>query len=175
MKSGVLKLQNGLETGKHEHMKVRMEIISTDEEEEIVLRTRVPDAPMVELLEHMTKNQETLTGHYADGSMGKLDLREIYYFESVENRVFAYGKKDVAELKCRLYELEERFVGTDFIRISKSMILSLDKVERFVPMLGGRIEAVLKNKERAVISRQYVPEVKRRLGLYAKGKTEKDN
>ncbi len=54
------------------------------------------------------------------------------------------------------------------------MILSLDKVERFVPVLGGRIEAVLKNKERVVISRQYVPEVKRRLGLYVERKTEKD-
>mgnify|MGYP007025200817 CR=1 FL=1 len=39
--------------------------------------------------------------------------------------------------------------GTDFIRVSKSMILNLLKVERFVPVLGGRIEAVLKNGERA--------------------------
>lgn len=56
-------------------------------------------------------------------------------------------------------------MGTDFIRISKSMILNLNKVERFVPSLGGRIEAVLKNGEKAVISRQYVPEVKKRLGI----------
>ena len=172
MKARVLDLRNNLETGKY--MKVRMETIDENEEEEIVLRTRVPDARLFELLRQITKGQEVLTGYHADGSMSKLDLRELYYFESVENRVFAYGKKDVTELKCRLYELEERFVGTDFIRISKSMILSLGKVERFVPMLGGRIEAVLKNGERAVISRQYVPEVKRRLGLYAQRKAEKN-
>ncbi len=172
MKARGLDLRNNLETGKY--MKVRMETIDENEEEEIVLRIRVPDARLFELLRQITKEREVLTGYYADGSMSKLDLRELYYFESVENRVFAYGKKDVAELKCRLYELEERFVGTDFIRISKSMILSLDKVERFVPMLGGRIEAVLKNGERAVISRQYVPEVKRRLGLYAQRKAEKN-
>jgi len=155
-------------------MKVRVEIIEPDEEEEIVVRTKNPDVHLLASLRHLAGEQETLTGHYPDGSISKLDLNEIYYFESVENRVFAYGAKDVAELKCRLYELEERFSGTSFIRISKSMILNLDKVERFVPVLGGRIEAVLKNKERAVISRQYVPEVKRRLGLYVERKTEKN-
>ena len=155
-------------------MKVRMEITGPDEEEEIILRVKAPDVRMLEMLRHIAGTQEALTGYHADGSISKLDPRELYYFESVENRVFAYGTKDVSELKCRLYELEERFAGTDFIRISKSMILSLNKVERFVPVLGGRIEAVLKNGERAVISRQYVPEVKRRLGLYAEKKTEKD-
>lgn len=155
-------------------MKVRMEIIGANEEEEIVLRTRVPDPRMLESLRHIAGEQEALTGYHEDGSMSKLDLRELYYFESVENRVFAYGVKAVSELKCRLYELEGRFAGMDFVRISKSMILNLDKVERFVPVLGGRIEAVLKNGERAVISRQYVPEVKRRLGLYVERKTKKD-
>ncbi len=155
-------------------MKIRIERIEPDEEEEIVLRTREPDVRLLASLRHLVEEKEPLTGYYADGSISKLELEGIYYFESVENRVFAYGLKDVAELKCRLYELEERFSGTDFIRISKSMILSLDKVERFVPVLGGRIEAVLKNKEQVVISRQYVPEVKRRLGLYVERKTEKD-
>lgn len=146
-------------------MKVRIETVSANEEEEIVLRTRVRDARMLELLQNIVKWQEALTGYHEDGSMSKLDLYDLYYFESVENRVFAYGAKDVSELKCRLYELEERFAGTDFIRISKSMILNLDKVERFVPALGGRIEALLKNGERAVISRQYVPALKRKLGM----------
>lgn len=140
------------------------------EEEEIVVRARKPDARMLGQLERIAKEEEPLLGYHADGGMSPLDPEEIYYFESVENRVFAYGVREVAELKCRLYELEERFAGTDLLRISKSMILSLDKVERFVPALGGRIEALLANGERVVISRQYVPDVKRRLGLYAERK-----
>ncbi len=144
--------------------------MGADEEEEIVVRTRRADARMLRQLELIAQEGKPLLGYHADGSMSPLDLQGIYYFESVENRVFAYGVRDVTELKCRLYELEERFAGTDLIRISKSMILSLGKVERFVPVLGGRIEALLANGERVVISRQYVPDVKRRLGLYAERK-----
>lgn len=154
-------------------MKVRVEIVE-EGEEEIVVRMRNQDAWLVGQIKRLVREGAPLLGYGSDGSMSPLDLQEIYYFESVENRVFAYGVKDVLELKCRLYELEERFAGTDLIRISKSMILSLEKVERFVPVLGGRIEAVLANGERVVISRQYVPDVKRRLGLYAQRKMEKD-
>ena len=62
-------------------------------------------------------------------------------------------------------ELEQRFAGTDFIRISKSMILNLAKVERFAPSFSGRFEAILQNGEKVMISRQYVPALKKQLGL----------
>ncbi len=45
------------------------------------------------------------------------------------------------------------------------MILDLSKVKRFAPSIGGRFEAVLTNGEKVIISRQYVPDVKKRLGL----------
>ena len=89
----------------------------------------------------------------------------VYYFESVDNKVFAYEKAEVSELKQKLYELEQRFAGTDFIRISKSMILNLAKVERFAPSFSGRFEAILQNGEKVMISRQYVPALKKQLGL----------
>ncbi|MDE7324847.1 MAG: LytTR family transcriptional regulator [Lachnospiraceae bacterium] len=155
-------------------MKVRVEITVLEEDEEILIRTREPDVWLLEQIGRLAKEREMLTGYYSDGSISRISPSDIFYFESVENHVFAYGVKEVLELKCRLYELEERLSGTDFVRVTKSMILNLSKVERFVPVLGGRIEAVLNNGERAVISRQYVPEVKRRLGLYAKNKLEKN-
>ena len=48
-------------------------------------------------------------------------------------------------MKQKLYELETAVLaGTDFIRISKSMILNLAKVERFAPSFSGRFEAICK-------------------------------
>lgn len=152
--------------GKNEEgMRVIIETPQPGEEEEIIVRASHLDARIMELLQRLREDGERLMGYHADGSMSRLSLSGIYYFEAVENKVFAYEAEEVSELKYRLYELEERLMGTDFIRISKSMILNLNKVERFVPSLGGRIEAVLKNGEKAVISRQYVPEVKKRLGI----------
>lgn len=106
-----------------------------------------------------------LTAFREGGGICLVETAEIYYFESVDDRVFAYVKDDVAEVKRKLYELEERLAGDDFIRISKSMILNLSKVKRFAPYMGGRFEALLENGEKVLISRQYVPELKKVLGL----------
>lgn len=106
-----------------------------------------------------------LTAFREGGGICLVELTEIYYFESVDDKVFAYAENDVAEVKWKLYELEERLAGGDFIRIAKSMILNLSKVKRFAPYTGGRFEALLENGEKVLISRQYVPELKKVLGL----------
>lgn len=147
------------------NMRVIIESPLPGEEEEIIVRVNHLDAQVIELLQRLKQDGEWLTGYHADGSMSRLGLSGIYYFEALENKVFAYQMNEVTELKCRLYELEERLTGTDFIRVSKSVVLNFEKVKRFVPTVGGRIEAVLDNAEKIVISRQYVPEVKKRLGI----------
>lgn len=146
-------------------MKVTILKPAPGEDEEIIVRAKQLDERVLELLLSLENEGKKLIGYHGDGSMSRLDLQEVYYFESVDNRVFAYGKSDVVELKYKLYELEERFRKTHFIRISKSMILNLSKVEKFKPSGGSRIEAVLENGEKAMISRQYVPDVRRRLGV----------
>ena len=146
-------------------MRVIIEAPAPGEEEEIIIRMHSPDSRIFEFVKRINSAEEKLTAYYSDGSICVLDPGEIYYIESVDSRVFAYGKNDVSELKQKLYELEERFEGTDFIRISKSMILNLSKVKRFAPAVSGRFEAVLLNDEKVIISRQYVPDVKKRLGL----------
>ena len=123
-------------------------------EEELIVRVNQLSERVLELLRY-----------HEDGSLSVLCPSSVFYFESVDNRVYAYEKAEVSELKQKLYELEQRFAGTDFIRISKSMILNLAKVERFAPSFSGRFEAILQNGEKVVISRQYVPAVKKRLGL----------
>ena len=65
----------------------------------------------------------------------------------------------------KLYTLEELLTGTAFMRASMSTILNLDKVKSLSPAFGGRFEAVLDNGEKTIISRQYVPVLKERLGL----------
>ena len=45
------------------------------------------------------------------------------------------------------------------------MILNLAKVSRFRPAVSGRFEAILQNGEKVMISRQYVPVIRKQLGL----------
>ena len=48
---------------------------------------------------------------------------------------------------------------------SKSMILNIGKIRSVSPSVNSRFEAKLANGETAIISRQYVPTLKKKLGM----------
>lgn len=146
-------------------MKITIESPPSGGEEEIIIRSKKIDSRIMALIQALKSDGSKLAGFSQQGQIRMLNPDDIYYFESVDNKVFAYCERDVSELKYKLYELEERFAGTDFLRISKSMILNISKVERFAPAIGGRFEAILLNGEKAVISRQYVQDLKKHLGI----------
>ncbi len=90
-------------------------------------------------------------------------LIDIFYAESVDNRLFIYTAKDSFEIRLKLYELEDMLKGRTFIRVQKGMLLNLIKVKSIKPALSGRYTALLKNDEEIVISRKYVPVLKKAL------------
>jgi DNA-binding LytR/AlgR family response regulator len=47
----------------------------------------------------------------------------------------------------------------------KSVFVNLSKVRSLSPALSGRFEATLENGEKVIISRQYVGDLKKRLGI----------
>lgn len=95
-----------------------------------------------------------------NGAIRKLSLGEIYYFESVDERTFVYCDHEVYECEYKLYELEERVGGFCFARISKSVIVNIDKITSIRPQLNGRFEAMLDNGERQTVNRHYVNHLK---------------
>ena len=64
-----------------------------------------------------------------------------------------------------VYEIEEKYENTDYIRISKSSIVNLNKIKSIRPDFGGKILATMENNEKIYISRQYVPILKKKLGI----------
>lgn len=134
------------------------------QEDEIILRCAQLDDRVLELLRTLRNEQFKLSA-YSETGITLLDPKEVYYFEAVDNKVFAYCEKQVYEVRKKLYELEEAFAGTDFLRISKSTIVDLSKVLHLSAAFNGRLEAKLKNGEKIIISRQYVPALKKKLGL----------
>ncbi|MDO4302917.1 MAG: LytTR family DNA-binding domain-containing protein [Bacillota bacterium] len=145
-------------------MKITIVDCPEGEEDEIIIRCRQVDEQLLKLIYSFKSGQDKMVG-VKDGRLQQIAPKEIYYFEAVDNRVFLYTDKEVYETKFKLYELEKRFYGTDFFRASKSVIINLAKVKSLAPGLGGRFEACMKNGEKLVISRQYVPILKEKLGL----------
>lgn len=145
-------------------MKITIEALPDGQEEEIVIRSNSIDSELMDLIYALKAGRSRLTAFTEDGIV-RLDTRDVFYFESVDNKVCACCEKSVYEIKQKLYELESIFEHTDFVRISKAMIVNVGKITKIIPMFNGRLEALLKNGERVVISRQYVPELKKKLGI----------
>ena len=145
-------------------MKITIMDRQDGEEDEIIIKCRQVDEQILKMVYALKAGAEKLTG-IKDGSIVQIPPKDVYYFEAVDNKVFLYLEKEVYETKYKLYELEEHFRGTDFLRVSKSYIMNLSKVQHLSPGFNGRFEATMKNGEKLVISRQYVPVLKEKLGL----------
>ena len=154
--------ENGQIAG--EKMKIRIETPNAGEEDAIILRCASVDDRLLKYIHSFQSEPDVLTG-YMEDKIYKLVLKDIFYFESVDNKVFAYTEKQVYEVRKKLYEIENEYTDSDFLRISKAVIVNLSKMTYVKPTLNGRFEAKLKNDEKVVISRQYVPSLKKKLGI----------
>ncbi|NLL77962.1 MAG: LytTR family transcriptional regulator [Clostridiales bacterium] len=145
-------------------MKISIKEIQTNEEEEVIIRCHKIDADILSLIQKIKTQQNCLIGMTGE-QIHRLRYDDIYYFEVVDNKAFFYCEDEVYESKLKLYEFEELCAGTGFFRASKSVILNSDKIDFIKPSLSGRFEAVLINKEKVMVSRQYVNDLKKLLGL----------
>lgn len=145
-------------------MKITILDLPPGEEAEIIIKCEHISDDLAKLINSFKQGSQKLTG-YQNGNIHLLSPKDIYYFESVDQHTFAYCEKEVFEVKSKLYELEAELPSLDFLRSSKSTILNLNKIKSLTPAFGSRFEALLKNDERVIISRQYVSTLKEKLGL----------
>lgn len=94
-----------------------------------------------------------------------INLLDVLYFESVDNRTFLYTEGEVSEVRQRLYELENILSDKDFIRISKSQIVNINKIRSLKPEMNRTILATMCNGEQLYISRKYVPAIRNMLSI----------
>lgn len=122
------------------------------------------DRRVLDLVARLRMFDKKVTG-VADGRTRVLSAEDVLFIESVDKRTFIYTADEVLETSLRLYEMEERLADCDFLRIAKGCIVNFRAITALKPDINGRIIATLSNEEQVVISRQYAPDVKSKLGL----------
>lgn len=75
-------------------MKITIETPKPGEEDEIILRCTSLDEKLMKLVYSLKTEENKLTG-YLEDKIVKLIPKDIFYFESVDNKVFAYTSKGV--------------------------------------------------------------------------------
>lgn len=125
-----------------------------------------------ELTENVTKAISILENDDANdmlavkrgSDIALLELRDIFMLRVEDKQVKVYTNNDEYLIKKPLYQVEEN-LNTDFVRISKTTIVNLKKIERVAPSLRGMMFIQLKNGLKDNISRKYLPEFKQALDL----------
>ncbi len=94
-----------------------------------------------------------------------LPCSEIIRIYSQEKRVYAVSAEKTYLMHERLYELEECLDMHQFIRISNSEIVNVQKIKRLDTSLTGTIKMYLQGEQETYVSRRYVSKIKKALGI----------
>lgn len=145
-------------------MKITIDESSNNSEVEIIIKCKAVDDEIHRIMSMIKNSEEKILG-IVDGSTHFIEPKNIFYFESVDKKTFMYTKSQVLETHLKLYEIENKLTKYDFFRASKSTVINISKIKRLSPKFNGKLEALLENDERLIISRQYVSVIKEILGL----------
>ena len=143
-------------------MEVRVKKIPREQREVVEIGCHEVNDTVKEIAAFVKSRQGQLSCSM-EGRQYEIPVRDVLYIESVDNRTFLYTAKQSYEVRQKIYELEECLKEKRFLRVSKSSLLNLMKVESIKPALNGRFSAILTNGEEIIISRKYVPDLKNTL------------
>lgn len=143
-------------------MKVIINQDENNEEIEITINCKSIDENLMKIIDKLREEENVITG-FKDNKVHIIKPEVILYFESVDKKTFIYTKEEVYESNLRLYEIEGKFSAHHFFRASKSTIINISKISVINTIIGGRVEVLLENKEKLIVSRQYVPILKAKL------------
>ena len=102
----------------------------------------------------------TFTGRLEDRSVN-ISISDIYYIENVERKLFLYTVEDVYRFDGSMSDIEDKIAETGFVRISRTCIMNTDYLKEIRQIKNSHLEAVMDNDEKLIVSRKYLPEIKK--------------
>ncbi len=142
-------------------MKVSIRKIKEKEKEQVIIECVEITPEIKDIKAYASLKGTELSGITDDRRMVRFCLEEVYYFEALDEKVFAYTGEQVCEIRMRLYEAEQLYENCHFVRCSKSVLLNLMLLDSISPALNGRFFAHMKNGEKLIISRAYAPKIRK--------------
>ena len=133
-------------------------------EDDVVIECKERNSDIDSAAELLREKGSRIIG-VIDGRRFLICITDILYFESVDKSTFFYTSANVYRTELRLYEVYEKYYSRHFIRVSKSMVVNMLKIDEISPFLAGKLRLKLTNGEYIMVSRQYAAEIKHELGI----------
>ena len=101
---------------------------------------------------------------YKEREAFKISPVDVCCFTVEDNKIFALTQTEKLQIKQRLYQLEST-LDESFVKINKSCIANIRKIERFDASFSGTLSVTFKNGCKDYVSRRNLKTVKERLGV----------
>lgn len=145
-------------------MKVSVDISDEYRETHAVIYTDKVTDEIQRMIDIFSTNETPITALRNEEDIIILQTKEIYMVRVENGETIIYGEKQKYRSRKRLYELGTQ-LGKQFMQISKSTMINLSYMDSIEPGFSGTLLLKLKNGCKDYVSRTYLPEFKRYLGL----------
>lgn len=103
---------------------------------------------------------QRIIGYTSDGAVS-LRLSDVIRIYAQNQRVLAQTEEETCCLHSKLYELEEKLPVGQFVRISKSEIVNINRIRRLDMSMIGTIKILLAGGIETYVSRRNVSNIKK--------------
>lgn len=145
-------------------MKIHLTINRALEETEIHIHAKEYTEQIERLMKQLQSSQTTMLDGYLQQEIHMLKITDIYSIYAEGAKVFLQTEEQEFESKRKLYELESQ-LAKDFARVSKSTLVNINKIASIQMGKIGSTEILLDNEVAIHVSRKYLKELKRHLGI----------
>ena len=145
-------------------MKVNIDISAEYKEPYAVIHTDKVTDEIRRIVDLFSSNETPVTALQNEEEIVVLKPQDIFMVRIEGGDTVIYGEKQKYRSRKRLYELSE-ILGKQFMQISKTTLINLSYIDSIEPGFSGTMLMKMKNGNRDYVSRKYLPEFKRYLGL----------
>ncbi|MBR5182161.1 MAG: LytTR family transcriptional regulator [Clostridiales bacterium] len=145
-------------------MKVNIDISAEYKEPYAVIHTDKVTDEIRRIVDLFSSNETPVTALQNEEEIVVLKPQDIFMVRIEGGDTVIYGEKQKYRSRKRLYELSE-ILGKQFMQISKTTLINLSYIDSIEPGFSGTMLMKLKNGNKDYVSRKYLPEFKRYLGL----------
>ena len=145
-------------------MKVSVTISAEYKEPYAVIYTDQVTDEIQRMIDVFSTSETPITALLNEEDVVILQPKEIYMVRVEDGDTIIYGESQTYRSRKRLYEIGEQ-LGKQFMQISKSTLINLSCMDSIEPGFSGTMLLKLKNGCKDYVSRKYLPEFKKYLGL----------
>ena len=146
-------------------MKVQIQIEKDYVETQVIIVTKALSASIQELASRIEKEPLSVLTGMQNEKYALIKPEEIFRIYADHKKVWVQTKQGLFQIRKTLYQIEELLDEKQFVRISYSEIISLSKIVNFGLSFNGTICVNCIDGSKSYVSRQYVPKIKKILGM----------